>query len=186
MSKTAVFFPGIGYHCDKPLLYYSRCIANKLGYETSGKVNYVYKAGNIRGNAEKMREAYEVLFSQAEEQLAGMIWREYQDILFVSKSIGTIIAASYAEKYGLQQVRHVLYTPLVQTYSFAPDRAVAFIGTEDPWSSTEEIVRLSQEKHIPLTIYEGCNHSLECPDILKNIENLKDVMQRTMRFCMET
>ena len=22
--KAAVFFPGIGYHCDKPLLYYSR------------------------------------------------------------------------------------------------------------------------------------------------------------------
>lgn len=22
--KLAVFFPGIGYHCDKPLLYYSR------------------------------------------------------------------------------------------------------------------------------------------------------------------
>ena len=22
--KIAVFFPGIGYHCDKPLLYYAR------------------------------------------------------------------------------------------------------------------------------------------------------------------
>ncbi len=22
--KLAVFFPGIGYHCDKPLLYYAK------------------------------------------------------------------------------------------------------------------------------------------------------------------
>lgn len=24
MKKIAVYFPGIGYHCDNPLLYYSR------------------------------------------------------------------------------------------------------------------------------------------------------------------
>ena len=27
--KAAVFFPGIGYHCDKPLLYYSRKLAQE-------------------------------------------------------------------------------------------------------------------------------------------------------------
>ena len=79
--------------------------------------------------------------------------------------------------------RDILYTPLAQTFLFAPDRAVAFIGTADPWSSTEEIIRLSEENHIPITVYEGCNHSLECDDTLKNIENLKDVMQRTEDFC---
>ena len=31
--KAAVFFPGIGYHCDKPLLYYSRKLAQECGYE---------------------------------------------------------------------------------------------------------------------------------------------------------
>ena len=33
MSKLAVFFPGIGYNVDRPLMYYSRKIASKLGYE---------------------------------------------------------------------------------------------------------------------------------------------------------
>ena len=32
MKKTAVIFPGIGYHTDKPLLYYSRKIAASQGY----------------------------------------------------------------------------------------------------------------------------------------------------------
>lgn len=182
MPKIAVYFPGIGYHCDKPLLYYSRSIASKLGYENSRNVNYAYSAGNIRGNVEKMQEAYETLFSQSEAELANIVWSEYDDILFISKSIGTIIAASYAKKYGLKDIRHILYTPLAQTFLFTPDNAIGFIGTADPWSNIDEIIRLSAENHIPLITYAGCNHSLECNDTLKNIEILKDVMQRTGDF----
>lgn len=185
MAKIAVYFPGIGYHCDKPLLYYSRKIACELGYKDYRNISYTYHAGNIRGNEEKMKEAYEVLFSQAETMLADIVWSEYDDVLFISKSIGTIIAASYAEKYGLKDARHILYTPLAQTYLFAPDHALGFIGTADPWSSADEIVRLSNEKHIPLFVYDNCNHSLECSDTMQNLGNLKDIMQKTMDFCME-
>lgn len=183
MSKIAVYFPGIGYHCDKPLLYYSRSIASKLGYENSRNVSYSYNAGNIRGNEEKTKEAYEALFSQAEAELTDIARSEYDDILFVSKSIGTIIATSYAKKYRLKSIRHILYTPLSQTYLFAPNHAIGFIGTADPWSDTDEIIRLSNANHVPIAVYEGCNHSLECNDTLKNIENLRDIMQRTMDFC---
>lgn len=182
MSKIAVYFPGIGYHCDKPLLYYSRSIADKHGYENSRNIIYTYNAGNIRGNDEKMREAYEALFLQAEAALADISWAEYDDVLFVSKSIGTIIATSYAEKYGLKYAKHILYTPLAQTFPFAPGNAIAFIGTADPWSNMDEIHRLSAENHIPLFVYEGCNHSLECDDALKNIEILRDVMRKTLDF----
>lgn len=186
MSKLAVYFPGIGYHCDKPLLYYSRKIACGLGYEKYININYSYNAGNIRGNDKKMQEAYDTLFLQAETKLADISWSEYDDVLFVSKSIGTIIAASYAKKYKLENARHILYTPLAQTYLFAPDHGIAFMGTADPWSDTDEILQLSNTAHIPLTVYEGCNHSLECADTLKNIENLKDIMQKTMEFCRNT
>ena len=186
MSKIAVYFPGIGYHCDKPLLYYSRNITCELGYKNYRNVSYTYNAGNIRGNEEKMKEAYETLFSQAEAELTDIVWSEYDDVLFISKSIGTIIATSYAEKYGLKSARHILYTPLSQTYLFAPDLAIGFIGTADPWSDTNEIIQLSNANHIPIAVYEGCNHSLECADTLKNIENLKDIMQRTMDFCKGT
>ena len=186
MSKIAVFFPGIGYHCDKPLLYYSRNIACELGYQNYRNVSYTYQAGNIRGNEEKMKEAYEALFLQAEAELTDIVWSEYDDVLFISKSIGTIIAASYAEKYGLKEARHILYTPLAQTYLSAPRHAIGFIGTADPWSDTDEIIRLSDANHIPLTVYDACNHSLECKDTLKNLEILTDVMQKTMDFCKGT
>lgn len=167
MPKIAVYFPGIGYHCDKPLLYYGRKIACELGYENNRNINYTYKAGNIRGDQEKMEAAYKALFSQAEASLADVVWNEYDDVLFVSKSIGTIIAASYAEKYHLEQAKHILYTPLAQTFLSAPENAAAFTGTADPWSDIGDITALAKANHIPLTVYEGCNHSLECGDTMK-------------------
>lgn len=36
MKKIAVLFPGIGYTCDKPLLYYSAKLAAEKGYEVAG------------------------------------------------------------------------------------------------------------------------------------------------------
>ena len=182
MKKIAIYFPGIGYHCDKPLLYYSRNAACELGYENYRNMTYTYKAKNIRGNQEKMKEAYEALFLQAESELADLIWSDYDDVLFISKSVGTIIA-SYAEKYSLKHIRHILYTPLAQTYLFAPQHALSFIGTSDSWSDTAEIIQLSKTNHIPLIVYEGCNHSLECNDTSKDLENLKDIMQKTIDFC---
>lgn len=65
--KLAVFFPGIGYHCDKPLLYYSRKMAQECGYEETIALSYAYDGGNIRGNEEKMQQAFESLYEQAEK-----------------------------------------------------------------------------------------------------------------------
>lgn len=182
MNKIAIFFPGIGYHCDKPLLYYGRDIAYEQGYETCRNVQYSYSAQNIRGNQEKMQEAFESLYTQAEQYLADLSWDSYEDILVVSKSIGTIIAAAYAKKHNLSNVRHVLYTPLVQTFDFKPQNAIAFIGTADAWSDAGEIVRLANEEKIPIQVYEGCNHSLEGEDTMKDLEILADVMRKTKEF----
>ena len=33
VMKLAVLFPGIGYHCDKPLLYYAAKLAKAAKYE---------------------------------------------------------------------------------------------------------------------------------------------------------
>lgn len=50
MSKLAIYFPGIGYHCDKPLLYYSRSLARELGYQECRNISYTYEGKNIRGD----------------------------------------------------------------------------------------------------------------------------------------
>lgn len=183
MKKLIIIFPGIGYHCDKPLLYYGRAVARKCGYEECINLTYSYDGGNIRGNAQKMQEAFEALYAQAEKRLAQVEFGQYGDILFMSKSVGTIIAPAYAKKHGID-CRHVLYTPLAQTFSFAPENGIAFIGTKDPWSDVDEVQWLSRKNNTPIYVYGGTNHSLEAGDWLGDLNILKDVMAKTSDFLM--
>ena len=157
--KAAVFFPGIGYHCDKPLLYYSRKLAQECGYEETIALSYTYDGGNIRGNEEKMQQAFESLYEQAEKSLSAIDFDKYDEILFVAKSVGTIIASAYAEKHSIR-CRQILYTPLKYTYNFAHREAIA----------------------LPMYTYKNANHSLETTDTLENLKILQDVMGKTKGF----
>ena len=182
MKKLAIFFPGIGYHADKPLLYYSRKLAGEAGYELIA-LKYDYQAGNIRGNKEKMEVAFHALYTQAEAQLADVDFAAYAKVLFVSKSVGTIIASAYAQKLeetGTEaELRHILYTPLEATYNFAPKHAAAFIGTADPWSDVPAVIRMSEAQGVPMHVYENANHSLETADTMQNLNILQDVVEKT-------
>lgn len=184
MRKIAIIFPGIGYHCDKPLLYYSRAIVRECGCEECVNLAYSYDGGNIRGNAQKMQAAFEALYAQAEKSLERIEFESYDDILFVSKSVGTIIASAYAKKHGIT-CRNILYTPLSQTFLFEPKNGVAFIGTGDPWSDVREVISLSEKCGVPIHIYEKANHSLETDNCMNNLTILKDVMKKTVDFLTE-
>lgn len=87
--KLVVCFPGIGYHCDKPLLYYSRKLAACAGYDHTLLLQYTYHKDGLRGSPAALREAFDTLYAQAEAQLSAVDWPQYNDVLFLSKSIGT-------------------------------------------------------------------------------------------------
>ena len=55
--KLVVCFPGIGYHCDKPLLYYSRKLAACAGYDHTLLLQYTYHKDGLRGSPAALREA---------------------------------------------------------------------------------------------------------------------------------
>lgn len=182
-KKLAVIFPGIGYHCDKPLLYYGRMLAKEYGWEECVNLNYSFPGENIRGNEKKMQEAFQALYAQAEQQLTDIDFSRYDDILFLSKSVGTAIASAYADIHGISCC-HVLYTPLRESYRKAPESGIAFIGTEDPWSNVPEVVRISRETGIPIFQYEGADHSLETGDAFQSLHVLEDVMDKTKQFLL--
>lgn len=181
MSRIAVFFPGIGYHCDKPLLYYGRDVALECGYQEQIKVEYSYDGGKIRGDADKMLEAFNTLYLKASKQLDEIDFSIYDDILFVSKSIGTAVSAKYAQEKHID-CKNVLYTPLEQTFDFEIKNAIAFTGMADPWANTDIIKEKSSAAGIPLSIYMEANHSLETKDTITNLKIMMDVMDKTKRF----
>ena len=182
-KKLTVFFPGIGYTNDKPLLYYSRKLAAEQGYEVIC-TEYHDLPEKIKGNKEKMIQAGRMAFEQCRERLKDIDLAAYNDVLFVGKSIGTVIAVQYADAY-VPTARLVLYTPLEATFSADIKDGIAFIGEADPWSELDEVRRLAAKKHVPLYTYPDCNHSLECKSQRRNIEILGEVMELTEKYMVE-
>ena len=100
--KKAYIFPGIGYHCDKPLLYYTKKLLKD--YEII-EIQFKNLDFDIQVSEEKA-------FQQAKEQMKEVD----SSTLFVSKSIGTYCAARLAKEYKIQKnelnllIKHLHHT----------------------------------------------------------------------------
>lgn len=181
-KKIAVLFPGIGYTCDKPLLYYAGKIAVSKGYELV-KVEYGNFPSGIKGNKEKMEKAFYCGVEQVEDILKDICWEEYEDILFVSKSIGTVISSAFARQHQLR-VKNILFTPLKQTFLFADENGIVFHGTSDPWAVTADIIEGCEKLNLPIFLTEKGNHSLETGDVLEDLKNLEEIIGQVDEFIL--
>ena len=160
-NQLAVLFPGIGYHIDKPLLYYSAKLARARGCDLLA-VQYPALPTGLRGHTEKIEQAVQTALSAAEEQLTAIDWTAYDRVFFLSKSIGTAIAARYAVQHNIHP-RQVYYTPIEQALPYLDPTGIAFHGTADPWANTELITNgcrktptTQWKPAIPCTIFLFC------------------------------
>lgn len=181
-SKLMIFFPGIGYTNDRPLLYYTgKMAASEFGF-TLKKVSYRGLPDKVKGDPVKMKEAFQAALRSAEDALKGVDFSVYPEIVMVSKSIGTAAAGAYAEEHDLC-CRNIYYTPLEETFSWIrPESGIAFHGTADPWAGDEAVIRGCEKLRIPLTVIENANHSLETGDVRKDIFNLGQMMEQVYQF----
>lgn len=182
----AVIFPGIGYTCDRSLLYYTAVMMKELGYKVV-PVPYTGFPKNVKGDAQKMRQCYDIALGQAREVLRDINFDDYKDILFIGKSVGTMVALAIAKEFDLK-ARSVLYTPLVETFDLLPEdtseQIIAFHGTSDPWAKTPEIIAACERRGIPLHLVEQANHSLETGDLERDLCTLGETMRQVRGFLM--
>lgn len=181
-ARLAVLFPGIGYTCDKPLLYFSARAAREHGYEVL-PVPYGGFPAQVKGDPEKMQACFSLALEQTEKLLADVRWADYADILFFSKSIGTAVALDYARTHTIH-ARHILYTPLAETFRLPGDAEAAFHGTADPWARTEDIRDACAKRGIPLYLTEGANHSLETGRTAEDLRILADTIREAAAFLL--
>ena len=183
-SYIAVLFPGVGYTTHKPLLYYSAKLMQSYDYKPC-YLSYEHMPKYVGSDKELMRQAIESGYADTEKTLEGLNLSEYERVIFIGKSIGTIIAAKYAKEHNIDAVQ-IWYTPLIDAFTYADtadnDRIVVFIGDRDQWSDVGKVKKTADEKGIKLYSYLDCNHSLESDDVFNNMNILKDVMARTDEF----
>lgn len=182
--KLAVFYPGIGYTMDRPILHFSRKLAEGLGYEIR-PLPYTGFPRGVRGDRQKMEACFHIAMTQAREMLSDLAWDTYEEIVFIGKSVGTIAAAALAAESPVnERIRQVLYTPLEDTFSFPIRDAIVFTGTDDIWTGSKDsrIQALCAKQSIPCTVIPGGNHSLENGRWQEDLENLKTILEGTEAF----
>ena len=182
-KKVAVIFPGMGYHSDKPLLYFSKRIAVENGYEIV-EVNYEfpYKAREIMNDKVRMKEAFEIAVDQINDRLGKIDFGECSDVVFIGKSIGTALAAYFDSRLGVN-ARNLVFTPVPQTFDrLAPKSGIVFHGLDDPWCSTDVAQAKCDELELELYKVDKANHSLETDSAVADICNLKGIMEKVESF----
>ncbi len=180
MKKLAILFPGIGYHVDKPLLYYSKKLAVANGFEVM-EVPYGNFPEGVKGSLQKMKEAFDSAVKQSECILQDVKFEQYDKILFISKSIGTAVAAAYATRHNLQTY-NIFYTPVEASIDFMNQPGIVFHGTEDAWVDSKNLVALCQQKGYKVEITQKANHSLETGNVQTDLYNLKTIMTATEQY----
>ena len=58
-----------------------------------------------------MKQAFELAYEQTEQALQDIDWNSYGSILFISKSIGTVIASAYASRHNIKG-KSILFTQM--------------------------------------------------------------------------
>lgn len=177
--NLAVIFPGVGYTCAKPLLYYTAAMMQEHGFEVL-RLDYGTEIHTFRGRSDQdLAPIIELALLRSMDILNGLPWQEYGEVFFLSKSIGTVVACRAAE--GLPcRVRHFLMTPIESTLPWLEKAEGLFVaGTRDPYLASEKIIRAAKEYPQKVGwLFEGCDHSLERKnDTRGNIQNLQKVLE---------
>ncbi len=182
-KKLAVIFPGMGYHSDKPLLYFTKRIARENGYEIiEVSYEFPYRAREIMNDRSRMKEAFEIAASQIKEQLGEIDFKGYSDVVFVGKSIGTALAAYFDSLLDVG-ARHLVFTPVPQTFEMIRKSAgIVFHGLSDPWCPTDIAESKCMELELELCKVDRANHSLETDSASDDIKNLEWIMQKVEQF----
>ena len=187
MKKIALIFPGIGYTMDRPLLYYGKKLAQNNGYD----VKYVDYCENMGARKSKidLRATFEVKLKEAVDLLKDFQWNDYDEYLFICKSLGTIIGAVIAEDAGISdKVKMVMYTPVHDTFDVPlPGNAIVFTGTKDQLTENNPITisSLCEKYNVECHVYEDANHSLETGDVTLDIKNMAEIMAYTGDFILK-
>ena len=164
--KLAILFPGIGYHTDKPLLYYSKKILKNMDYEIK-EIHFSSLDFDLNKSKD---EAYK----QAKDQIHKFDLKAYDSILFISKSIGTYCAAKLAHEYKL--TANIYFTPLDFTLEYLQQKDLVYSGTQDQWANFDKIEHYCIHHLIEFHSIVDGNHSLETGNIQTDIENLNQFL----------
>ncbi|WP_370813559.1 hypothetical protein [Butyricicoccus pullicaecorum] len=123
-----------------------------------------------------MIECVRQALDAAEAQFSSIDFTQYEELLFISKSIGTAVASLFADRHGLTPF-HFYFTPVDASLPRLQPRGIVFHGTADPLATTDLVAETCREKELPLHLTGHGNHSLETGQVLDDVRELRHVLE---------
>ena len=157
-KKLVVLFPGGNYSTDCPLLYYAGFKYEVLGYE-----KLVISYENLLKPDKSLDECIKDIENAVLIQLQAIDFSIYSDIVFASKSLGTVIAGWIGTKLNIN-ARHIYLTPIKETLPFIQaDKKIIIViaGTKDRHLNYEILKEHCIKENICLKLFDGVGHRLE-------------------------
>ncbi|WJE56279.1 alpha/beta hydrolase [Bacillus mycoides] len=189
-SNTICFmFSGSGYNYDKPLFYY----ATMLMLENKIDVVHIHYSYDGQLMEKPMEEVTKVMMDDINPIINEVLKSgEYNDSMFLGKSLGTIpIANDLLKREEFAHSKMILLTPLLTVDSIfdsilhSHHDGLLVIGDKDHQYNASQMERLEQS-NLKIEIVKNANHSLNVGEfetgnsitvIAKIIEKLEETIE---------
>ena len=166
-SKLVVLFPGKNFSCDKPCLHYAATTAFQSGYDVL-VLEYGYQAARTDLDIKDLTKIID-----ESEACISQIVHEYKQLIFISKSLGTIVAGEVEKRLNLSLKQHIYLTPLQDTIPYInSSNSIVVYGTNDPLFNKELAEKIKDKTIIE---YPNANHSLETNDVEESINIMQSL-----------
>ena len=190
-SGLAVLFPGQGYTCAMPLLYYPTRLLVAAGVSVLWvEYNYTQKDDYAAlTNQERMRWISHDASAAVQAARARAPHPRSRCVL-IGKSLGSFALAHLAlNEPALKTSSFVWLTPLVrnsfvqQAFAEAAPRSLLILGDADPHYDAEQLERARQSSGAQVLLVPRANHSLEIPgDIPATLQAMQMALDALSTF----
>lgn len=180
-QHLVAILPGRAYTGDAPLLHYLRKVALHVGCDVL-TVRYSFQYAPTTVKAEDM--SLTDLMSEVDQAIqAALIYSKnrYKRLTVAGKSMGSPLAALWAQNSPVLDTRLLLLTPVRDAVKHAKDlRTLAIIGSADEAYSPAEVEADQVRSNVNWRIFDKLNHALEYED--QWAESIR-IMSAIMAFC---
>lgn len=158
-EKLVIAFPGTGFTTKEVL--FKRCFSvfQSKGYKILELDFSMIPFKEI----ETIPEAVEAANRQVVSQLKNISLEECEDIVFLSKSLGTVCAGWLEEHWGFHP-RQLYLTPIRETLAYLREnsRVIALVlGDKDRLMSVGELEAFCVPRGLRMVTFTGVGHSLK-------------------------
>ncbi|OTW71925.1 alpha/beta hydrolase [Bacillus thuringiensis serovar roskildiensis] len=187
-NRICFMFSGSGYNYDKPLFYY----ATMLMLEHKIDVVHIHYSYDEQVMNKPIEEVTKIMMDDINPVIKEVLKGEqYNDIIFLGKSLGTIpIANDLMKREEYLQSNMILFTPLLtfdpsfDSILHSDHEGLLVIGDKDHQYNADQIDQL-HKTNLQIEVVKNANHSVnvgefETEDSIEAIANIMRKLEETV------